>query len=78
MKKLLFIASVGLLFSCKKETPAPVSDSGTCACTWTGPTGSGTYYNYYGENASQYCADDEAQNQSTYAALGMTYNCVLE
>ena len=68
MKKLLFIASVGLLFSCS-------NGAGTCVCTVT-VTGSdvipteatmqsGTGEKYYENDAQEYCDADQNQYNET-------------
>lgn len=66
MKKLFFIASVGLLFSCS-------NGAGTCVCTFT-VTGSDvqtvygvstyieTHENYFEKDAQEYC--DVSQNNA--------------
>ena len=91
MKKLLFIASVGLLFSCS-------NGAGTCVCTTTA-TGSdinlittpnpSTVETYYENDAQEYCDTHQSQaqqidemNNNQNAQLGIdiyqSTSCVVE
>lgn len=70
MKKLLFIASVGLLFSCS-------NGAGTCTCTSTvtigGNTSTNTNHTYYETDAQEKCEVDNLNmqqiNQYSYCEL---------
>jgi hypothetical protein len=71
MKKLLFIASVGLLFSCS-------NGAGTCVCTETLNGQTTTVEVYYEKDAQEYCDVNENNGQTLLEPSGGTYNCVVE
>jgi hypothetical protein len=74
MKKLFFIASVGLLFSC--------NNSGTCTCTYTntngGYTATSTSSIYYENDAQENCDVNHLNAQTLSQQPGVYGYCELE
>ena len=71
MKKLIFIASVGLLFSCS-------NGAGTCVCTYSLNGQTFTNETYFEKDAQEYCSTLENNYEAVYEPQGGTANCVVE